>query len=164
MKVITRIPLLLSLACALFVSGCASAPPVQISGTAGPAPAGEPVAQGRGWLMVYSAWDPFSSGDPERNYHGDYVVCSPDNPHGRRVANHLGFLDEGPVAHPLPPGTYTIKARAARYGMVAVNAVVQRGKTTVIRLDGRGAAAPTVASSSHLQLPNGEVIGWKAVQ
>jgi hypothetical protein len=113
---------------------------------------------------VHSVRDVFANGDPDRSYREDYILYSPGDTKGRRVKNHHGPLDEGPVLLPLAPGTYRVKARAARYGTVMVNVVIEAERTTVVHLDGTTPSSGGKSSVFQVRLPNGEIVGWQAAR
>ncbi|HEY6166953.1 MAG TPA: hypothetical protein VI454_02855 [Verrucomicrobiae bacterium] len=155
-------PVLFILASTILLAGCTSTPPLVLSEPVGPAPRSVVAMERRGTLVVYSDWDHFATGDSDRYYREDYTLYWPDSTRTQRVQNHIGSLDEGPVLLRLPPGTYRVKTRAARYGTVIVTVVIEAERTTAIRLDGTMPKRAAASDASEVRLPNGQVVGWKA--
>jgi hypothetical protein len=52
------------------------------------------------------------------------------------VANQDSGDEVSPDRVMLPPGTYTIVANTADYGLVTVPVIIQSGKTTTVHLNG----------------------------
>jgi len=65
----------------------------------------------------------------------------------------------------LQPGKYEVVARANGYGEVTVPVVVEAQRTTVLHLEGGAPWHPRPAfdPDNSVSLPDGRVIGWKAV-
>jgi hypothetical protein len=155
-------PVLFTLVSTLLLAGCASTPPLVLSEPVGPTPRAVAAQERRGTLVVHSDWDPFATGDPNRRYREDYVLYWPGEAKIRRVRNHIGSLDEGPVRLELPTGTYRVKTRAARYGTVIVSVVIEADQTTAIHLDGTAPKHAASLAAAHVRLPDGQIVGWKA--
>lgn len=77
----------------------------------------------------------------------------------RFVPNHPSDLVEQPDVVSLPPGTYHVVAESTWCGLVSVPTVVERGRTTVVHLDGsfRGGSS----NPNLVHLANGETVGWR---
>ncbi len=148
----------------LFLAGCATTPPLVMSGSVGPAPRVEAVSEKQGTLVVYSVWDIFPGGDSDYHYREDYVLSWPGDAHVRTVRNHAGTFEEGPVSVSLPPGRYQIRARAAGYGKVTANVVIEAGRTTIVWLDGTGPKDAVAPTAAQVRLPNGQMIGWRVTR
>jgi hypothetical protein len=78
----------------------------------------------------------------------------------RFVANHDSEMDETPDTVSLPPGTYRVVAESAWCGLVSVPVTIERGRTTVVHLDGNPWRPPHATASELVYLPNGEAVGW----
>ena len=98
------------------------------------APANHPHSA-EGYLLVYSATDPFDDGDLVFNAHSSYSVYTPDGKLFKNVENHISRSDEIPELVTLPVGSYTIEARSERQGYVRVSVVIRTGQHTVLHLD-----------------------------
>jgi len=88
-----------------------------------------------GYLLVYSATDPFDDGDLVFNAHSSYSIYTPDGKLFKNVENHISRSDEIPELVTLPVGSYTIEARSERQGYVRVSVVIRTGQHTVLHLD-----------------------------
>jgi hypothetical protein len=80
----------------------------------------------------------------------------------RFVQNHTSNMDESPELVTLPPGNYEVVAESTWCGLVGVPVVVQKGKTTVVHLDGNAWRPPHASGGQLVYLPNGEVVGWSS--
>jgi hypothetical protein len=67
--------------------------------------------------------------------HMGYNVSGADGRPVEFVPNHTSNLDESPDEVALPPGRYNIVAESAWRGLVTVPVTIERGKTTIVRLD-----------------------------
>ena len=99
------------------------------------APANHSAHPAEGYLLVYSATDPFDDGDLVFNAHSSYSVYTPDGKLFKNVENHISRSDEIPELVTLPVGSYTIQARSERQGYVRVSVVIRIGQHTVLHLD-----------------------------
>lgn len=119
----------------------------------------------QGSLVVFSDWEGFGMGDPEHRLHSNYRVYGSDHQLIRRVVNYFTPVLEDPVVVGLPPGQYSVEARARGYGRVQVPVVVESGRMTVVRLDGSPCApAPTDVATNLVGLPDGTPVGWRAAR
>ncbi len=164
MKRFRLMPTLAVLVSSLLLIGCASTPPLTVTEPVGPTSRTAADRERRGTLVVYSDWDLFAPGDADRHYRQDYTLIWPGGTRTERVRNHLGWLDEGPVPVRLPPGTYCVKAWAARQGPVVLTVVIKADRATMVRLDGANPNLTDVADASVVRLPNGQVVGSKAAR
>jgi hypothetical protein len=144
-------------------SGGASQPTTL--GLVGPSPMGRTTASQRGYLQVFSATEtsiPVASDDPTL-FHlpSSYGVYDEAGQMVKFVPNHWSNMDEWPEAAMLPPGNYRIRAESAADGLVNVPVVIQRGKTTVVQLDGNWWPPKQTATSEFVSLPDGTVVGWR---
>lgn len=99
------------------------------------APANHRSHSTEGYLLVYSATDPFDDGDLVFNAHSSYSVYTPDGKLFKNVENHISRSDEIPELVTLPVGSYTIQARSERQGYVRVSVVIRTGQHIVLDLD-----------------------------
>ena len=99
------------------------------------APANHPAHSAEGYLLVYSATDPFDDGDLVFNAHSSYSVYTPDGKLFKHVENHRSRSDEIPELVTLPPGSYTVEARSGNNGYVRVSVQIKPGRQTIVDLD-----------------------------
>ena len=78
------------------------------------------------------------------------------------VANHSSNMDESPTQASLPPGNYTVVAESTWCGLVAVPVVIEKGKTTIVHLDGSWWRPSHSSPNPLVYLPNGEAVGWSS--
>ena len=97
----------------------------------------------KGYLLVYSATDPFNDGDLVFNAHSSYSVYTPDGKLFKNVENHISWSDEIPEVVTIPVGSYVIEARSERDGYVRVRIVIKAGRQTILNLDSRGKESPS---------------------
>jgi hypothetical protein len=148
---------------AVLTSGCASHREKVIVGPVGPPPLVAPGQSEQGALVVYSALDFGMPGDAEMvSHHSGYQIYSADGRRFKYVNNRIGTYREDPATVSLPPGHYKIRARAAAFGSVTANVVVEAGKTTFIHLDGSELSGAQTPTSRFVSLPDGLIIGWQA--
>jgi len=125
----------------------------------GPGVASRSVASSSGYLKVFTATHQVDV-DFEAYFHphASYRVEDVSGRTVKFVANHSSDQDEAPDVAGLPPGRYNVIAESTWYGMVTVPVVIEKGKTTVVQLDGhwRGGAH----NDALVHLPDGETIGW----
>lgn len=88
-----------------------------------------------GYLLVYSATDPFEDGDLVFNAHSSYSIYTTDGKLFKSVENHISRSDEVPELVTLPVGSYLVEARSERQGYVRVAVVIKTGQHTVLDLD-----------------------------
>jgi hypothetical protein len=143
--------------------GCASAPPAAIVGPVGPSSVDRPAAVASGRLRVYSATETHADGDNTYYYpHTDYFVYDTTGKVLQSVHNHVGSMDEAPAWVLLPAGTYQVRARDQRLGLLTIPVVVRPGQTTVLHLDDCWTPAIRRDGPELVRLPDGEPIGWRA--
>lgn len=130
----------------------------------GPAPV-TPATPARpsGYLRVYTATDPYPSGDTTYYYpHTGYRIYDASGKLWGYVPNHTSNEDEIPTEVTIPAGEYTIKAQSDLYSLVVLPVVIQADRTTEIHLDS-GWNPPSNASTNEIvYLPNGEAVGWRS--
>jgi hypothetical protein len=96
----------------------------------------------KGYLLVYTATDPFEDGELVFNVHSSYSVYTSDGKLFKAVENHMSRSDEIPEVVTLPVGSYVIEARSDRDGYVRVRIVINAGRQTILDLDSRGKESP----------------------
>ena len=77
------------------------------------------------------------------------------------VLNHTGDMDESPAVVTIAAGRYDIVAESSSYGRVMVPVVIQRGRRTIVHLDGDWKPPSNTSPSALVHFPNGEAVGWK---
>jgi hypothetical protein len=88
-----------------------------------------------GYLLVYSATDPFEDGDLIFNAHSSYSIRTTDGKLFKNVENHMSRSDEIPELVTLPPGSYTVEARSGNNGYVRLPVQIKPGHQTIVDLD-----------------------------
>jgi hypothetical protein len=152
---------ILSVAMAVLVASCASAPPTIVHDTVGP---GFAIAnqEHNGFLMVYSAteWTNYDDGPGLLSY-TNYQIEAAVGTLFQEVSNG----DYEPTRVTLPKGTYTVVAWSDTSGEVSVPVAIEAGRITVVHLemekDWKEASA-VIRSSDLVRLPNGQPIGFRA--
>lgn len=148
---------------ALLIGGRAWAREPIVLDPVGPAPVTKEQSVAKGYLKVYSATETHTDGEINYYPHTDYRVYAADGTLFKRVFNAISIHDEDPLVVRLPVGTYTVKARSEDYGLVDVPVVIKSDQITTVhlehdwKLDSRH-----VNKATHVQLPNGQVVGWRA--
>jgi hypothetical protein len=156
-----RLPIALFCAAGLLLAGCRS--PLVMQTPVGPEPFGRQTTGPGGQLLVYSAKEARGDGDDPIYYqHSDYSIYDSRGKRVSHVGNSTGHFDEAPRLVRLPPGAYTVKARAECYDLVVVPVVIQSGRTTVVHLDKEWEPASSLQKTKLVNLPGGYVIGWSA--
>jgi hypothetical protein len=89
----------------------------------------------QGYLIVYSATDPFDDGDLLYYAHSAYSIYTADGKFFKQVENHISLSDEVPSLVTLPTGSYTIETRSESHGYVRVPIVITAGLRTVVDPD-----------------------------
>ncbi len=147
---------------ALFLPvGCAQPRPLTLQEPIGPAPRLTLEGEKHGTLVVYSAWERFGWENADQRYHEDFTLNDSNGAVMRKVRNHSGTFDEGPVPVSLPPGVYSVRARATGAGTVIANVVIKEGQVTGVHLDGSLSRKAGVADAHYVRLPDGQIVGWK---
>ena len=152
---------ILSVATAVLVASCASAPPTVVHETVGPG-----LAVGNeernGFLRVYSAteWTTESDGPSQLSY-TNYQIDAADGSLFREVING----DYEPTRVILPTGSYTVVASSDTSGEVSVRVAIETGKLTVVHLEREKdwqEASAGIRSADLVRLPNGQPVGFRA--
>ena len=78
------------------------------------------------------------------------------------VGNTNGHYDTAPETVPLPPGNYTVKARAKDYLSVLVPVVIEAGRITSVHLDDRWHPPKSTPTTEFVFEPGGQPVGWSA--
>ena len=150
-----------SLATAVLVASCASAPPTIVHETVGPSL--EVVNKERnGFLKVYSATESMADDDGfSLLKYTNYQIDAADGTLLKEVPN----ADQEPTRVILPKGTYTVVAQSDTSGAVSVPVAIETGKTTVVHLEREKDwkdVAGGIRSADLVRLPNGQPIGFRA--
>ena len=88
----------------------------------------------QGYLLVYSATDPFDDGGTVFNAHSSYSVYTPDGKLFKNVENHISRSHEIPELVSLPVGSYIVGARSENNGYVRLRVVIKPGQHTTLAL------------------------------
>ena len=86
----------------------------------------------QGYLIVYSATDPFDDGGVLYYAHSAYSIYTINGKFFKQVENHISLSDEVPSLVTLPTGSYIIEARSESHGYVRVPIVITAGRRTVV--------------------------------
>ena len=168
----------------VWLTGCASSPPVVVLTPIGPAPAGRAMTSDDGYLQVYSARfkEPVASNFMEWQSdfdfteapffydlaHSDYVIRTEAGNLLKNVRNASNPSDPDPALVALPPGRYKVEAEAEEAGGEAIRVdlpvLVERGKTTVVHLAGNWKPRAPFTDADVVRLPDGQIAGWLARQ
>ena len=89
----------------------------------------------QGYLIVYSATDPFNDGEVPYYAHSSYSIYTADGKFFKHVENHISLSDEVPSLVMLPTGSYTIEARSESHGFVRVPIVITAVRRAVVDPD-----------------------------
>ena len=89
-----------------------------------------------GYLVVYSATEPFNDGDRIFYTHTDYDLYSWRGGFLKRIRNSIVKGDEIPERIPLAAGRYLVQAESETDGIVRVPVIIADGRTTVVNLEG----------------------------
>ena len=152
---------ILSVATAVLLASCASAPPTIVHETVGP---GLPVVneEHNGFLTVYTAtaWTTDDDGPSLLSY-TNYEIDAADGTLFKEVPNG----QQEPTRVILPKGTYTVVAQSDTSGMVSVPVAIETGRITVVHLEREKdwkEASAGLRSADLVRLPNGQPIGFRA--
>jgi hypothetical protein len=161
-----------ALSAVLLLSGCASHANKLALAPVGPAPM--PTADGQstdGSLVVYSALESYpdlnaenAGWDTKHQEYSSYKILRADGTPLKSVANNAGRWTLHPQQVELPAGEYRIVAEANGYGRVKVPIIIAVNRVTVLHLDGDGFWPHEYGfnTTNSVQLPNGQIIGWRA--
>lgn len=130
----------------------------------GPSPAPELRASNApGQLRVFSQREPVTAGDDPVYYqHTDYRIYDHRGKLVKYVGNTTGHFGRAPRVISLPPGDYTVKARAKDYLSVVVPVIIESGQTTSVHLDDRWSYPTNSSRNEFVFEPNGAPVGWSA--
>ena len=154
----------------LTFSGCVTEKNDFPIATVGPGPSQYRTASSTtGTLVVYSAFKrnaDFNTSDPNRPEHSDYKIFNTDGSLLCKVHNVTTTVFEDAVPIDLPPGRYTVGARANEYGYLKIPVMVVAQQRTVVHLEGGGfwPSDSTFDASNSVSLPDGQIIGWKSAE
>jgi hypothetical protein len=88
-----------------------------------------------GYLIVYTATEPFNDGDLMYYTHTDYELYSHRGVFLKKIRNSIVKGDETPERVPLTPGRYLVQAQSETDGIVRVPVIIADGRTTVVNLE-----------------------------
>jgi hypothetical protein len=125
-----RLVLLLALLLAALTGWPCIGGPMPVWPTVGPS---EPAHVG--YLVVYTATEPFNDGDLMYYTHTDYELYSPRGVFLKKVRNSIVKGDETPERVSLAPGRYLVEAQSETDGIVRVPVIIADGRTTVVNLE-----------------------------
>ena len=89
-----------------------------------------------GYLIVYSATEPYEDGEIMYYTHTDYDLYSSRGVFLKKIRNSIVRGDENPERVPLAPGRYLVQAESETDGIVRVPVIIADGRTTVVNLEG----------------------------
>lgn len=116
-----------------------------------------------GDLLVYSATYVQTLEQGEYPAHTNYTIATPDDKVIEHVSNATGSFSSNPARVSLPSGEYHVRAQYDRGGFIVVPVVIEAGKTTFVDLDGEALPQGQGAAKEMIRLPDGHVIGWRAI-
>jgi hypothetical protein len=152
---------------AMFV-GCASERNKSVLDSGGTVAASATTSSNDGLLTVYSAYDAgahFYSRNFDGREYSDYSIFDAKGQLLRRVHNSTDTMTEEPATVSLPPGEYKVVARANGYFRnVTVPITIQRGRQTIIHLEGGGTASELAGADpgQTVRLPDGRIVGFQS--
>ncbi len=148
----------------LFISCASDNPELAVPNTVGPGADLGRLAEGEGYLQVWSATQPARLRNGTACFtHTSYEIESPDGRRVQWVMNRIDDLDETPELVELPAGHYQVVAQSARYGRLCIPVVIKPHLATNLHLDGTGNWRPQIPPGNNadlVRLPDGEPIGW----
>ena len=157
-----KVMILIGAAIIPFLAGCASKP-IAIS-PVGPEPESHAAYVPKGYLQVFSDTETRVIGDGPPYYpHTSYSIHDESGKIVKFIPNHIGDMDETPSIVAVPAGNYKIVAESSSYGRVTVPVVIQKGRTTVVHLDGNWNMPSNAATNQFVRLPDGEASGWNSL-
>jgi len=144
------------------ISACATNAQTVVSTPVGPAQAPSNPNAGSGKLVVYTAPTVTTVEQSRYPVHTPYTLLDSSGKILRDVDNRSGFFDSSPVTVPLAAGKYSVRGLAAGRGYIVVPVLIERGKTTIVDLDGTAMPQNVTADSRYVRLPDGHVLGFRA--
>ena len=149
--------------CLLVLAGCATPKGQFVARTVGPQNPRGSTSGGLGQLQVFTQTVQNNDGGVLYPVHTAYWIYTTNGVKVKAVLNHCGPNDMSPMVVMIPSGLYHVIARADRYGIVTVPAVIEGNRITQIFLD--GIPQPTILGndpSKLVHLPGGPAIGFRA--
>ena len=154
--------------------GCASSQKEMVLDPVGPSPIPSiRTASTNGLLVVYSASEAVPdlsaevSGNPSDHWvYSDYRILSADDKPFKFVRNNGGAILLHPKQIELPAGRYVVVAKANDFGRVIVPIVIASNRITTLHLDDDDGFRPGASGSERMNtvhLPNGNIVGWRAL-
>lgn len=147
----------------LALSGCATQKGQLVTGLVGPQSPRGSTSGGFGQLQVFTQTVQNNDGGILYPIHTSYWIYATNGAKVKSVLNHVGPNDMSPMVVVLPAGTYHVIARADRYGIITVPALIEANRMTQIYLDSTGFPETFGADATNLvHLPGGPAIGFRA--
>jgi hypothetical protein len=147
------------------------APPPIALAPVGPGPfAGGSSSIGTGDLQVFSGLvEENDDQNQEGNgagrvwyQHTGYDIYDAQGELVERVDNTVGHYAISPRLVSLPPGNYTVRARASDWVRVKVPVIIERGRTTTVHLDEEWEPPAGTPKTEVVSAPDGNPVGWRA--
>jgi len=157
-----KLPMLLSSMLIVCSTGCVAQRTPPTLEAVGPMQRVTAFHQHQGSLVVYTALIN-NPNDPEHQWHSAYRITDSEGALVRRVINQTGSFAQDPEIIDLPTGRYVVTARAVNYGDVNVPVVISEGQNTVVDLNQEIAIEHSPVDHSWVRLPDGRVVGQKAL-
>ena len=156
-----RLATFLPIGLAIVLAGCTSTSHLTLD-RVGPAPRAILSKAREGYLLVHPAWLPLTTlDDPDMSLQSICRILSSDGTLYRNVRIWAPNVSHEPAPIALPPGLYTVEARATGHGRVHVPVVIEADRTTVVRLNGQP-RSEDLAASDVVTFPDGSMVGWRA--
>jgi len=117
-----------------------------------------------GTLVVYSAYQAnadFDTRDAFRPEYSNYSIFTSDGKLLQKVVNNSGTILQDPAPVKLPVGHYRVSARANGYGYVTIPVEIAGNRNTIVHLETDSPNADAFNKSNAVQLPGGEIVGYK---
>jgi len=158
---------IISIAACVILSGCATSHNGIALSPVGPARQSTTHGSTNGSLVVYSAYKrnaDFNSRDNNRPEYSDYKIMAADGHLLRKVHNNSGTVFQDVVSVNLPPGQYSVVARANGYGYLTVPVIIDANHSTVLHLEGgdKWGDDSLFNQTNSVRLPDGQIVGYRA--
>ena len=102
------------------------------------------------------------AGNPIWYQHTDYSVYNAKGKRVKYVDNTTGHYSTSPRILSLPPGRYTVRARAKDWLSVIVPVVIERDRMTQVYLDDGWTPPAGTPKAELVGAPDGRPVGWSA--
>jgi hypothetical protein len=112
---------------------------------------------------VFSDREPASEGDNPPFYQPtDYELLDGSGTPISHVDNVVGYYDSAPRLVRLPPGVYSVRARAKDCLTVCIPVIIERDRTTKVHLDENWTPPAGTPKAVLVNAPAGYPVGWRA--